>query len=96
MLAARRVDLGSPRESTIPSNVFAITFDDGFENNFVHAWPVLKELNIQATISLATNTSIPSGHFRSMTGQPRVRTAVPATRGDRCRHGSVKSCSLTG
>lgn len=39
---------------SIPSNVFAITFDDGFENNYVHAWPVLKELNLPATIFLAT------------------------------------------
>ena len=38
----------------IPSNVFAITFDDGFENNYVNAWPVLKELNLQATIFVAT------------------------------------------
>jgi peptidoglycan/xylan/chitin deacetylase (PgdA/CDA1 family) len=38
----------------IPSNVFAITFDDGFENNYAHAWPVLKELNLPATIFLAT------------------------------------------
>lgn len=38
----------------IPSNAFAITFDDGFENNYVHAWPVLKELNLPATIFLAT------------------------------------------
>jgi peptidoglycan/xylan/chitin deacetylase (PgdA/CDA1 family) len=38
----------------IPSNVFAITFDDGFENNYVNAWPVLKELNLPATIFVAT------------------------------------------
>jgi peptidoglycan/xylan/chitin deacetylase (PgdA/CDA1 family) len=38
----------------VPANVFAVTFDDGYENNYVHAWPILCELNIPATIFLAT------------------------------------------
>lgn len=38
----------------VPVNVFAVTFDDGYENNYVHAWPVLRELNIPGTIYLAT------------------------------------------
>jgi peptidoglycan/xylan/chitin deacetylase (PgdA/CDA1 family) len=43
------------RESrTIPPNVFAITFDDGYENNFSNAWPILRELNLPATIFVAT------------------------------------------
>jgi len=49
-----RLISGRRENRAIPSNVFAITFDDGFENNFVHAWPVLKELNLPATIFLAT------------------------------------------
>ncbi len=39
---------------TIPGSAFAVTFDDGYENNFSHAWPVLRELNVPATIFLAT------------------------------------------
>jgi len=43
------------RESkTVPPNVFAITFDDGYENNFLSAWPILRELKLPATIFLAT------------------------------------------
>lgn len=38
----------------VPSNVFAVTFDDGFENNFTNALPILRELNVHATIFLAT------------------------------------------
>jgi len=38
----------------VPANVFAVTFDDGFANNYLHAWPVLRDLKIPATIFLAT------------------------------------------
>lgn len=38
----------------IPSQVFAVTFDDGYRNNLTQALPVLRELNVPATIFLAT------------------------------------------
>lgn len=38
----------------VPANVFVVTFDDGFANNYLYAWPILRELNIEATIFLAT------------------------------------------
>jgi peptidoglycan/xylan/chitin deacetylase (PgdA/CDA1 family) len=42
--------LGGP----VPRNVFVVTFDDGFENVYHHAWPVLRELGIPATVFVAT------------------------------------------
>jgi peptidoglycan/xylan/chitin deacetylase (PgdA/CDA1 family) len=43
------------RESkSVPPNVFAVTFDDGYENNLLNALPILKRLNVPATIFLAT------------------------------------------
>ncbi|MGD9722716.1 MAG: polysaccharide deacetylase family protein [Pirellulales bacterium] len=38
----------------IPANAFVVTFDDGYENNYTAALPVLKELRVPATIFLAT------------------------------------------
>jgi peptidoglycan/xylan/chitin deacetylase (PgdA/CDA1 family) len=39
---------------SVPANVFAVTFDDGYENNYIHAWPILRALNIPGTIFVAT------------------------------------------
>ncbi|MCA9120669.1 MAG: polysaccharide deacetylase family protein [Planctomycetaceae bacterium] len=38
----------------IPSNTTILTFDDGFENVYLNAWPVLRELKIPATLFLNT------------------------------------------
>lgn len=38
----------------VPPNVFAVTFDDGYENNLVHALPILEDLRVPATIYVAT------------------------------------------
>lgn len=39
---------------SVPNHVFVVTFDDGYANNFLHAAPVLAELNVPATIFLTT------------------------------------------
>lgn len=38
------------KESRFPPKTIAITFDDGYENNYVNAYPVLKEVGLPATI----------------------------------------------
>lgn len=38
----------------LPPHLAAVTFDDGFHNNRVHAWPVLQRHGVPATIFLTT------------------------------------------
>jgi len=50
----RRVLDFHKRSESLPKQVIIITFDDGFESVYQHAWPVLKELNLPATVFLNT------------------------------------------
>lgn len=64
----------------IPPRSFVITFDDGYANNYVEAWPILKRLNAPATIFLATDYLDSAGPFPfddwSMAGSRKVPTAT--------------------
>lgn len=48
-LACRRA--GEP----IPPRVFVVSFDDGYDNVYLNAWPILKELAVPATVFLVTS-----------------------------------------
>jgi peptidoglycan/xylan/chitin deacetylase (PgdA/CDA1 family) len=38
----------------IPTRTFVVTFDDGYENVYRQAWPILRELGVAGTVFLAT------------------------------------------
>ncbi len=68
----------SEQGEPIPPNVFAVTFDDGYENNLLEALPILQELEVPATIFLATafldtREPMPSDNW-SAAGSPQVPT----------------------
>ena len=60
----------------LPENAVVVTFDDGYRDNFVNAYPILKRLSIPATIFLATD-AIGTG---KPLWQDRVFSAFRATR----------------
>jgi peptidoglycan/xylan/chitin deacetylase (PgdA/CDA1 family) len=43
-------------KNDIPPHAVAITFDDGYQDNYTHAYPILKHFDFPATIFLATGT----------------------------------------
>lgn len=59
---------------------FAVTFDDGYEGVFRHAWPVLRELKVPATVFLATayldsDRALPFDDWE-LAGSPAVEPAA--------------------
>jgi len=40
----------------VPKKPIIITFDDGYEDNYINAYPILKELKFNATVFVITNT----------------------------------------
>ena len=65
-------DAGAP----LPENAVLITFDDGYENNYLHAWPILKELGAKANIFVVFNTMGKVNLWHNPASEPWVNMAT--------------------
>jgi len=63
---------------TIPKRAVAVTFDDGYEDNYTHAYPILKQYSMPATIFVTSGFIESSRIFWwDKIGQIVKRTTVP-------------------
>jgi peptidoglycan/xylan/chitin deacetylase (PgdA/CDA1 family) len=67
------------RRESVPHRTFVVTFDDGYENVYLEAWPILKRLQIPATVFLATSYLDSDAPFPFDDWQEAGATNVPRT-----------------
>jgi peptidoglycan/xylan/chitin deacetylase (PgdA/CDA1 family) len=64
--------------SPLPEKAVLITFDDGYENNYLNAWPVLKELGAKGNIYVVFNTIGKVNSWHNPASEPWVNMATMA------------------
>lgn len=81
------------RKGDLPPNAIVVTFDDGYRDNYLHAFPVVQKLSIPMTIFLATDV-IGTGQ---VLWHDRVFAAFRETqeRAVRGYHPSMDGCPLS-
>jgi peptidoglycan/xylan/chitin deacetylase (PgdA/CDA1 family) len=65
------------RDLPIPRKTFVVTFDDGYANNFLHAYAILTRLRVPATVFLATAYLDSPQPFPSDDWQSAGKAGVP-------------------
>jgi peptidoglycan/xylan/chitin deacetylase (PgdA/CDA1 family) len=65
-------------KTQLPEKAVLITFDDGYENNYRHAWPILKELGAKGNIFVVYNTIGKANLWHDPASEPWVNMATLA------------------
>ena len=63
-------------EASLPEKAVLITFDDGYENNYTQAWPILKELGAKGNIFVVFNTIGKVNVWHNPSSEPWVNMAT--------------------
>ena len=62
--------------SPLPERAVLITFDDGYENNYLHAWPILRELGAKGNIFVVFSTIGKANLWHDPASEPWVNMAT--------------------
>lgn len=60
----------------LPHNLVVITFDDGYEDNYIYGFPILKNNNFPATIFLVTDSIDHKGYLSWVQAQEMINTKI--------------------
>lgn len=63
------------KEETMPRGTVAITFDDGFRDNFENAWPVIKRYDFPAAVFVVSGLAGRTNEWMEEKGSPRRELA---------------------
>jgi peptidoglycan/xylan/chitin deacetylase (PgdA/CDA1 family) len=77
-LLSLRQMLALAETGDLPPGAMAVTFDDGYQDNFTHAFPILKKYGVPATIFLATGsigTGVPLWYEQVLIAFERTQSA---------------------